>query len=306
MQSLWIWASVAAAFFQAMRYASLKALNQHLSTTVTTYVRMLFGLPWLLLYLYAVLVVTGLPLPPTNPAFFVYATIAAIGQFVCSAMLVRLFQLGNFAVGTMLAKADVILTALVGSFLFSESISLLGWVAITVTAFGVMIASAGRLPRASWEAGGGILNVILGKQVRLGIGSGFLAAISYLALREAVLVLDPAAGPFVRSAYAGAVMTGISFGLIGAYLMATEARELGRIAGHVLLCAFVGLMNAAGTIAWFTASALANAAYVAAVAQVQIVFTLVVSRYWFDERIRPLELLGIAVILAGVLMFRLV
>ena len=35
--------------------------------------------------------------------------------------------------------------------------------------------------------------------------------------------------------------------------------------------------------------ALTNASYVAAVAQVQIVFVLAISRYWFRETIRPLR-----------------
>src|SRR5690606_31801337 len=63
MDSIWIWASVSAAFFQALRYAGLKVLNQRLSTQVTTYVRILFTLPILIVYLVGVLWWTGAPLP---------------------------------------------------------------------------------------------------------------------------------------------------------------------------------------------------------------------------------------------------
>ena len=65
-------------------------------------------------------------------------------------------------------------------------------------------------------------------------------------------------------------------------------------------------MSALGTIMWYLATVSSNASYVAAVAQVQVVFSLALSRYWFNERIRPVELAGIGTILAGVLMFRLV
>ena len=51
-------------------------------------------------------------------------------------------------------------------------------------------------------------------------------------------------------------------------------------------------------------SAMRNAAYVAAVGQVQMVFTMAMSWLYFRERILPLELLGIAVIVTGVLLFR--
>ena len=39
---------------------------------------------------------------------------------------------------------------------------------------------------------------------------------------------------------------------------------------------------------------------------VQIVFALLISRYWFRESIRAIELAGIGLSLVGVLMFRLV
>ena len=43
MEQLWIGESAAAALFQALRYAALKELNKHLSTLVSTYVRILFS-----------------------------------------------------------------------------------------------------------------------------------------------------------------------------------------------------------------------------------------------------------------------
>lgn len=307
MEHLWIAASLAAAFFQALRYAVLKELNRHLSATVTTYVRMLFGLPFLAAWLAGVLAWTGEPLPETNLRFWLWAGLTAILQFGMTLLVVRLLRLGNFAVGLMITRADVILTAVIGSLAFSETISVTGWIAIAITVAGVLVASAGRLAPGAWvNRDASLLDVLLGPATRLGLVSALLAAISYLALREAILVLDPAVGPLVRSAVGGAGMTLVSFVLIGAWLAVTEGRELLRIRHWLGVCLLAGFASAAGTIGWFTASALANASYVAAVAQVQIVFALLISRYWFRETIRPLEVVGIVLIFAGVLVFRLV
>jgi drug/metabolite transporter (DMT)-like permease len=101
-------------------------------------------------------------------------------------------------------------------------------------------------------------------------------------------------------------MTAMSFVLLGVWLLAMERPGLAGIWNHKRLCVILGVTSALGTIGWFFASALNNAAYVAAVAQVQIVFTLALSRYWFNEPIRRIELIGIAVILAGVILFRMV
>jgi drug/metabolite transporter (DMT)-like permease len=307
MEHLWIFASLAAAFFQAMRYAALKELNRHLSATVTTYVRMLFGLPFLAAYLFASMHWTGEAMPATTPRFWAFVSLTAILQFLMTLLVVRLFQLGNFAVGLMLTRADVVLTAIVGSVLFSEAISGTGWLAIAVTVAGVLSASAARTSPAGWAAGDRrLVDLLFGPATRIGLLSALFAAFSYLSLREAILTLDPSASAVVRSALAGAAMTSVSFVLVGGYLLATEARELGRIRHWPGICVFAGFSSAAGTIGWFLATALTNASYVAAVAQVQIVFALLLSRYWFRETIRPLEIVGIVLILSGVLMFRLV
>lgn len=306
MEHLWIAAALSAAFFQSLRHAALKELNQHLSATVTTYVRMLFGLPLLALYLAAVLHWTNTPLPAMSARFWMFSGITAITQFVMTLLMVRVFQLGNLAVGVMLTKADVILTALIGTVFFSESISGTGWIAILLTFSGMLVASAGRLPATAWTAGDtSLAQFLLGPAARLGLLAALIAAVSYLTLREAILDIDPAAGPLVRSALAGVAMTFLSFVLVGPWLLVTEGRELARIRHWPGLCMFLGFVSAAGTIGWFTATALTNASYVAAVAHVQIVFVMLISRYWFAETIRPLEIAGIVLILTGIVAFRL-
>jgi drug/metabolite transporter (DMT)-like permease len=307
MEYFWILASILAALFQAIRLAALKELNRHVSVPVATYVRVLFGLPVLLAYTAALLWTTGASLPPVTPRFLIFSALTALGQYAGTALIVRLFQLGNFAVGTMLAKADVVVTAIVGSILFSEAITAGGWVAIVVTVAGVLLASAGRFPASAWRSGGESLAVMLfGPPTRIGLLIGAVNAASYLMLREAILDLDPAASPLVRSAYAATMMLVMALFLVGGWLIATDRPGLRRLASHIPLCLFVGVMSAIGTLFWFLASALTNASYVAAVAQIQIVFALAISRWWFREAIRPLELAGIATILAGIVLFRFV
>ena len=173
MEHLWIAASVAAALCQALRYAALKELNKHLSTLVSTYVRILFSFPFQVLYVAGVLAATGAAMPALNQRFLIYSAVTAVGQFLGTAMMIRLFHLGNFAVGTMLTKSDVVLTAIIGTALFSEDISNLGWLAILVTVVGVMIISAGRMPATAWRAGEiGLVGLLFGKATRLGLTIG--------------------------------------------------------------------------------------------------------------------------------------
>jgi drug/metabolite transporter (DMT)-like permease len=307
MDYLWILSSVAAAFFQSMRLGAMKELNQTLSVMVTSYVRVLFGLPFMVVYLAGIVVLRGEPLPHANTQFLLYSCAAALMQFAGSTLLVRLFQVGNFAVGTMLQKTDVIATAIIGSLLFSEVISPAGWIAILVTAGGVLLISAARLPQgARLGAAQGLGDLFFGRATRLGLLAGLMFALSYLSLREAILSLDGTQTALMRSAYAAVAMTGWSFLLIGLWLLAFDRDGLRKIPGVALPCTFLGVTSALGTIFWFFASALANASYVAGVAQIQIVFTLAISWFYFGERITKLEFAGMLIILAGVLLFRAV
>lgn len=307
MEYAWIFSAIAAAFFQSLRLGALKQLNQTLSVTATSYVRVLFTLPFLTVYLLGICLTTGEALPAPHAKFLICTCIAALGQFVGTVVLVRLFQMGNFAVGTMLQKTDVLMTAVIGSVFFSQVISAGGWLAILVTAAGVLLISAGRLPASAQTATrGGLGELLFGPSTRIGLLTGLLFGLSYLFLREAILALDPAASALMRSAFAGFAMTTWSFLIVGVWFVLFERQALRKVRGYLGLCLFLGLTSALGTIFWFYASALANAAYVAAVAQVQIVFTLAISWFYFGERIGKLELAGIIIVLAGLLLFRAV
>ena len=307
MDYLWIIAAVLAALCQALRYGSLKELNKHFPVLLTSYARVVFGLPILLAHAGGMLFANGAPIPPLTVKFWVLTALVASGQFFGTMLMVRLFQIGNFAVGTMLAKADAVMTAIIGTLLFSEVISGGGWIAILVTVAGVMVVSLGRLPTGSLREGNASLaGLVLGPATRIGLLIAVVNAICFLLLREAILTVKSSGGAALDAALAGAAMSLISSVSLGAWLLATDRQGLMRLGRFLPLCCFAGLASGLGTLFWFLGTALTNASYVAAVAQVQIVFAFAISRYWFRETVRPIELAGIAVILAGVLLFRAV
>ena len=90
--------------------------------------------------------------------------------------------------------------------------------------------------------------------------------------------------------------------LMTALLYWREPGELRRVAGQWRTASWVGLSGALASVGWFTAMTLTNAAYVRAVGQVELVFALLSSAWFFREPILRLEWVGIAAILVGVLM----
>ncbi len=301
MELLWIPISAFAALMQSVRTAAQKALNARLSTWMTTYVRSIFGLPFMLVYLWVMVRIEGIAAPEFHLSYLLNCAATATTQVVATFLLIMLFRMSNFAVGTMLSKTDVMQTAIIGSFLFSESISPVGWVAIILTVLGVVLISGGRA-RGALPGSGGIARALVSPATGVGLATGLMFSLSYLFLREASLVMDVGSRPW-RAAWTMVIVTSMQVVGLGAWLLLTEAREFARLPGLLRPCLFIGMTSAMGSVGWFTAMALQNASYVKAVGQIEVVFTIAISTLYFRERIRAIEFVGIGTIVLGVLLF---
>lgn len=304
MELIWIPISIVGALMQAVRTAAQKSLNQRLSIMTTTYVRSIFGMPFLLAYLWVVKAGTGEALPALNTAFVLHSIGASISQVAATVFLIQLFTLRNFVVGTTLTKTDVMMTALIGIPLFSEVITGSGWIAIALSVTGVIMISIARAGGKNFfvaSEDGGVPGL---KSTLVGLASGFGFCLSYLFLREASLSLE-SGGFLMRAACTVVAVTGLQVVALGIWLAAREPSGLVAMFPNWRLCSFIGFTSALGSICWFTAMTIENASYVKAVGQVETIFTLLISYLYFREKLNPAEFIGIAVIVAGVLIFLL-
>ena len=85
-------------------------------------------------------------------------------------------------------------------------------------------------------------------------------------------------------------------------LLLREPGQMTAIFRHWRPALAVGVSAFLASVAWFTALTLQNAAYVRAVGQIELVFTFIASVLFFKEKTSPLELFGIALILAAILL----
>lgn len=309
MDYAWVWIplSIFAALMQALRTAAQKTLNQSMSTMGTTYVRSLFGVPVLLVFLGLVTIHTGLSAPSFTPMFVLHAFFGGASQVVATALLISMFRLRNFAVGTMLTKTDLIMTAMMGMLLFHEQISGMGWLAILVVMCGVVLMLLGKsrtsilsAANTSWR------ELLFGRAMQVALACALMFSFSYLFLRAATLELGVEHHYLWRAGWTVIVVTVMQTIGLGIWLVVKEPivfKQMWPLRG---IASFIGLTSALGSIGWYSAFALQNAAYVRAVGQIEAVFTLAISWLYFREKITTLEMAGIAITVAGVLMFRLV
>lgn len=181
----WVLISIAAAFFQTLRFMLQKQLaTDRLSATGATFARFVFSAPLIILAVMSYAAISGQSLPPVSTRFGVFAAVGGISQILATVAVVALFSERNFAVGITFKKTEVILTALVGFLVLGDRISGVGMVALFVGLIGVLFLSD--KPGAT---GRRLLNV-WNRAAGLGLLSGVFFALSAVGYRGAALALE--------------------------------------------------------------------------------------------------------------------
>ena len=289
LMSTWMFFTIFAVIMQSIRTAGQKQMAQSLTAEATTLVRFLFGLPFAFIY-FSLLWRTNTGLEVLlNANYWLPASLAAVSQIVATLCLVKALTLRNFAVGTALAKTEAIMTALLGSLFFAASLSVLGYISVCVGVFGVLLSSNWRIS---------VPDLMNNASIKYGLGAGLGFALASLWIRQASLSL---AAPVLLSAatvlvYMVALQTLICLALI----FYRQPAQFTLIADNWRSALFIGFASVAGSIGWFTAMSLQEAALVKTLGQTEFVVTLFITYFYFGERIALREYLGMGLIAISV------
>ena len=297
---LWVPVTLVAAFMQNLRSALQKHLKGSLSTSGATFCRFVYAVPLALVYVTLLGEGLGFEWPDPNPRFALFAMVGGLTQITATALLVYLFSLRNFAVGTTYSKTETVQAAVFGLVILGESVSLAAAVAIGISLVGVMLISVAKTRLT-------LRNLLLGWTGRaafIGVLSGTFFGLSAVAYRAASLSLG-GEGFLMQAAFTLACVVVFQTAVMAVWIRLREPGELTRVIGRWRVASLVGVSGMLGSAAWFTAMTLENAAYVRAVGQVELVFTFIASYFFFRERSTALELVGIVLIVVGIVILLL-
>ena len=290
---LWIPITIAAAFIQNLRMMLQKHLKGQLSTFGATYARFVWAAPLAILLVVVLQSGSSAPLPDMPPAFFIYGAIGAISQILATALLVSLFGMRNFAVGVTFSKTETVQAAIFGVVLLNEAIGSWGLVAIVISLLGVVLISVN--PRDISLKG------FFSRSMLIGLASGAFFGVAAVSVRAASLSLG--SGDFLlRASLTLAFVTVVQTILMTVYLGAREKGQIGKVFEAWKITLWVGVTGMLGSLGWFAAMTLQNAAYVRALGQVELVFTFAASYLVFKERSSPREVTGIILVVLGILL----
>ena len=284
---MWIVFTFLAAFMQSWRNALQSQLSRDVKVAGVTLARFIWAGPIAACYLMALY----LWLPPEQAIgaspfpvpFWGFVSGAALMQIVATGLMVKLFQLRDFAIGAGLAKSEAIVAAVFGALFFGTQLSLLGWVGVVIGAVAVLLMSKGAgVARLSPQ-------VLL-----LGLACGSAFALTSLWVREASLVLGL---PFPHSA-AWVLFWVISLqtAILLLFLWWRDRQTLAALWCRPKLTLAISITSCLGSIGWFSAMALEAVPYVKTLGQVEVFFTLLVAGGYLKQKVKPKEMTALLLI----------
>ncbi len=296
MLDLWIPLTIAGAFFQNLRSALQKHLKAHLSTAGATYVRFFYAWPFAILYVWALTQFGGFAVPAINGPFLIYCVLGGLSQIIFTFLLVWLFSFRNFAAGTIYSKTETAQVALLGLVILGDPLTLGAVIAIGISLIGVLALSVAETKVTIRN----LLSNLFGKTTAIGLTCGAFLGASVVFYRGGALALG-GDGFLMQAAMTLAVSVVFQTVVMGVYLAIREPDQIRAVLVHWRPSLSVGVAGALASVFWFSAFTLQNAAYVRALGQIELVFTILASAVFFREKIKQLELVGIFFIVSGIL-----
>lgn len=289
----WVLISITAAAFQTLRFMLQKRLSMGaLSTGGATLARFFYSAPFVVTLALGYWLWSEVAWPGYSPRFWAYALTGGLTQILATWCVVALFAYRNFAVGITFKKTEVVQTAIVGFALLGDTVSAHGMAAIILGLIGVLVLSH--------TPGGAGLKRFMNRAAGLGLLSGAFFAVSAVTYRGATLEVA-SDDPFLRAVLTLAAVTVSQTVAMSAWLAWREKGELSRVIAARRTAVWMGIAGMAGSLCWFTAFTLQNAAYVFAVGQIEVIFSILASVLIFHETMARKELTGIALLTASIL-----
>ncbi len=295
----WIPIVVGAAAAQTARNAAQRTLTAQVGTLGATLVRFLYGLPFAALAVALLQAFSDAPLalPAFNAAFFAWVAFGAVSQIAATAFLLGAMKERNFIVAVTYSKTEVLQVALFAALFLHEVPAWLTLLAIGVASVGVVMLSmpqgAGKPGVAAEPARGWG-----GRVAMLGLASGAGFALSAVGYRGAALQL-PGLAPWLAAAWGVLCAQALQSLLLGGWLAVRSPEALRGIRKAWRISLLAGGMGALASLGWFTGFAMRPAADVRTLGLVEVLFSYLVSRRLFREKLGLAEQVGLGLVAIG-------
>lgn len=292
----WILITLAAASAQTFRFMLQKQLkNMQLSTAGATFARFIYSSPLVAVIAICYASYSGQGVPDVPAAFWPYMLAGGTSQILATMCVVALFGHRNFAVGITFKKTEVLLSALFGFVILGDVFTSWAIFAMCVGLAGVLLLSDPPGGVGPWH------QRIFNRATALGLGAGVLFGISGNGYRGASLSLGDG-DVFYRAIVTLAFVTAFQTIAMALWLGWRERGQIMVVLRAWRVAGLVGLTSMIGSIFWFNAFTMQNAAYVNAVGQVELLFSLIIGAVVFGEKVTAREWQGLGLLTSSIVL----
>lgn len=290
----WIAITLVAAVTQTARNAVQRGLVKDLGTWGATLVRFLYGLPFAALLL-ALLLRQSPAWPTLTPRFWIMCLLGAVGQIMATGFLLSVMAERNFALGVAYSKTELVQIAVLSLVLLGDPLSTGALVAVLLATLGVVLLAP--------PVGEGTIRPYLvgltSRTALLGLACGLSFTFAAVGYRGAILALGQTPR-LLAAATSLTIALAMQTGALGAWLVARDPSIAGKLARLWRESLPAGFLGAFASYCWNVAFSLTSATNVRTVGLVELFFGYMVSRRLLDESIPAREVVGAALIAAGV------
>jgi len=288
--SLWIPFTIVAALGQVARNAMQRSLTGPLGTWGATNIRFLFGFPFSLVFLGAVLTFSGDHVSWPAATFWPWLLLGALSQIIGTGMMLVAMNDRSFVVTTAYLKTEAIQTAIFGFVFLGDHLIVLKVIAILIATSGVVTTAL---------RPGGEKSFAELKPTVVGLVAAAAFALSAVGFRGAIITVHGVS--FVTAAsYTLVWGLFVQTVVLSIYLLARAPDVLKKIIGLWRPSMLAGFMGAFASQFWFLAFALTAAANVRTLALIEVLFAQGVAYYSFKQPVSAREISGIVLIVIGV------
>jgi drug/metabolite transporter (DMT)-like permease len=314
---LWVAFTIGAAASQTARNAMQRSLTERLGTLGATHVRFLYGLPFGVALLAAVAAVAGLESLRLSWSFLGWTLAGAVFQIAGTALMLAAMRERAFVIAIAYVKTEPVLIAAFGFVVLGDALSAVAVCAVLIATAGVLLMSlparggppsaaaaapaAGAAPVPATPVPVATSTLVRLRPALLGIGSGAMFALSAVGFRGAILELGDAVF-YVRSTFTLVTSLALQTAMLSAWLFARDRAVLVEVLRAWRPSLAAGAAGALASQMWFLAFSLQTAAAVRTVGLVEILFAQAASRRLFSQRTSRREMLGIALMVAGLVL----
>jgi len=288
---LWTAATLSAAVAQTARNAMQSSLTERLGTLGATQVRFVFGLPFAIVFLATIVLITDAQVPSPGARFLAFTATGAVAQILGTVLLLAAMRERSFSVATAFTKTEAVQVALFGLLILGDELTPLRMAAIAVATAGIFLIA--------FKPGQKLTSESL-RPALYGVASGGMYAIAAVGFRGGILSLDGSAAYFLRASTTLVWSLAIQSVLLGAWMQVFQPRALRDSLAVWRQSLFAGFMGALASQCWFLGFSLTTAANVRTLGLIEVLFAQAVSRRVFSQSTTVRELAGMALVVVGV------